>query len=157
LRNRRRRRRSCWRRGRCMRFRDILRRSKVRGSGVGHRMIRACALERISSRCRRQTLGRCQRGKLASSRLGRPRDSCSWLPLGVGLISAVVTLTTPGRIGWDRYLLKLPRLSPGRAPVRLGLFIVHCRPAVIESECLYGSMVDGGYFSRKPLLPQLMA
>ena len=32
----------------------------------------------------------------------------------------------------------------------LGLFIVRCRPAVIESQCLYGSMVDGGYFSRGP-------
>jgi hypothetical protein len=27
-------------------------------------------------------------------------------------ISAVVTLTTPGRIGWDSDVLKLPRLSP---------------------------------------------
>jgi hypothetical protein len=31
-------------------------------------------------------------------------------------------LTTPGRIGWDRDVLKLPRLSPGRALVRPGFF-----------------------------------
>ena len=42
-------------------------------------------------------------------------------------ISAVVTLTTPGRIGWDGDVLKLPRLSSGRAPVRLGLFICGAR------------------------------
>ena len=42
-------------------------------------------------------------------------------------ISAVVTLTTPGRIGWHRDVLKLPRLSPGRAPVRPGLFICGAR------------------------------
>ena len=30
------------------------------------------------------------------------------------------------------------------------LFIVHCRPAVIESQCLYGSTVDGGHFSKGP-------
>jgi hypothetical protein len=31
-----------------------------------------------------------------------------------------------------------------------GLFIVHCRQAVIESQCSHGSMVDGGRVSRGP-------
>jgi hypothetical protein len=66
--------------------------------------------------------------------LGRDVDSAEPVRLGgdqrgavMVRISAVVTLTTPGRIGWDKDVLKLPRLSPGRAPVRPGLFICGAR------------------------------
>ena len=66
--------------------------------------------------------------------LGRDVDSAEPVRLGgdqrgavMVRISAVVTLTTLGRIGWDKDVLKLPRLSPGRAPVRPGLFICGAR------------------------------
>ena len=61
-------------------------------------------------------------------------------------ISAVVTLTTPGRIGWDKDVLKLPKLSPGRAPVWPGLFICGARsilPVPFDSMAISAGKVAG--------------